>query len=144
MRVTELMSTDVRTAQLEESAENAWQRMQREHIRHLVVVSHGEVVGVVSEPELGPGGPLARDGKTIESVMVRRVVSVTPETTLNRAANLLRAKQALCLPVMYDGRLVGLVTASDLLEQMGRGRGNKARPLPRIRSSRPSNHPTRR
>ena len=144
MRVSELMSTDVRTATADESAENAWQRMQRDRIRHLVVMSHGEVVGVVSEPELEPGGPLARDGKTVEDVMVRRFVSVTPDTTLNRAANLLRAKQALCLPVMDGQHLVGLVTASDLLEQLGRGRGNKARPQPRIRSSRPPNHTSKR
>ena len=50
-----------------------------------------------------------------------RPVSVGPATTLRQAANLMRGHTIGCLLVVEKGKLVGLVTTTDLLDQLGRG-----------------------
>lgn len=48
--------------------------------------------------------------------MTPRVVTVTPDTTLSEAARLMETKMIRRLPVMEDGRLVGIVTYGDIRE----------------------------
>lgn len=120
MRIRDLMSSPVETAVGAESAESAYQRMCVRHIRHLVVMSGRQVVGIVSSRDLESLGSL-RSVQSIDETMVTPVVTARPETTLRAAANLLRGRTIGCLPVTEDGKLVGIVTTTDLLEAIGRG-----------------------
>jgi CBS domain-containing protein len=103
-----------------ELATDAWTRMRRRGIRHLVVTDDGEVVGVLSERDLGgrAGGDLRR-GRRVQDLMTPRVVSVEPETTLSRAADVMRTNLIGSLPVVEDGRLAGIVTATDVFDALG-------------------------
>jgi len=117
----EIMTTDVRVASPGEGAEVAFQRMRNQRIRHLVVVDGHRLVGVLSERDLGGArGGVLRAGKTVRDLMSRHTVSAAPVTTVRQAANLMRARTIGCLPVMESGRLVGIVTLTDLLELVGR------------------------
>jgi hypothetical protein len=49
------------------------------------------------------------------------VVSATPDTTVRQAANLVRGRTIGCLLVIEHDSVVGLVTTTDLLDQLGRG-----------------------
>ena len=120
MRVAELMKPRVETVSVGESAEVARQRMRQKRIRHLVVTSGRDVVGVVSDRDLEEAGSLRRV-QTVGEVMTSPVVTARPETTLRQAANLLRGRAIGCLPVLENGRLVGIVTTTDLLELVGKG-----------------------
>ena len=53
--------------------------------------------------------------------MSEQVVTALPTTSVRQAANLLRARTIGCLPILDDGKLVGIVTLTDLLEMLGRG-----------------------
>ena len=53
--------------------------------------------------------------------MTAPVVTVTPTTTVRRAANLMRGRSIGCLVVTDRGRIAGIVTVADLLELLGRG-----------------------
>jgi acetoin utilization protein AcuB len=53
--------------------------------------------------------------------MTPQAASATPATTLRQAANLMRRRLIGSLPVLEDGRIVGIVTATDVLEELGRG-----------------------
>lgn len=120
MRLGEIMTENVTTVGRDEAASRAWSRMRDRRIRHLVVMDAGRVVGVLSERDLGGSdGGERRRGRTVRELMSRRVVSATPETTLRRAAGLMRAGPIGSLPVLDDGRLVGIVTASDVLDELG-------------------------
>ena len=46
---------------------------------------------------------------------------------VRQAANLLRGRTIGCLPVLEDGKLVGILTTTDLLEQIGRGSDRPAK-----------------
>jgi acetoin utilization protein AcuB len=73
--------------------------------------------------------------------MTEQVVSAAPQTTLRQAANLMRGRTVGCLPVMDDGRVVGIVTVTDILEQLGRGATRPAvRAERRVRRSPPTGH----
>lgn len=116
MRVGEAMTRRVETVSENESAEAALQRMRTRKIRHLVVMRRGKIAGVVSDRDVG----FTKD-RTVGEVMTAHVVAAAPETTLRRAANLLRGRSIGCLPVIEEGKLVGILTITDVLELFGRG-----------------------
>ena len=62
-----------------------------------------------------------RDEAPVSSLMSPHTVTVKPDTTLRRAANLMRGHVIGCLPVVEDGKLRGIITVSDLLDCLGRG-----------------------
>jgi acetoin utilization protein AcuB len=120
MRVQDVMTRRVETVSAGESAGNAFQRMRSNRIHHLIVTQGREVLGVVSSRDLGALGTF-RQVQSVEDVMTSPAVTATPEMTLRQAANLLRGRTIGCLPVMEEGRLVGILTITDLLETLGRG-----------------------
>jgi CBS domain-containing protein/ribosome-associated translation inhibitor RaiA len=135
MRLDDFMTDEVVTIAPGEPASRAWTRMRNRRIRHLVVMDErGRIVGVLSERDLdGSDGSQRRRGKTVRDLMSRQVVSAKPSTPLRRAASLMRAGPIGSLPVVDDGRLVGIVTATDVLDELGRttSRPSGARRAPR-------------
>ena len=132
MRLGEIMQTGVKVASPEEAAETAFQRMRLQRVRHLVVVDKsGEIVGVLSDRDLGAGrGEALRRNRRVADLMTRRPITVSPDTSVRQAANLLRGHNIGCIPIVDAGRLVGIVTTSDLLVLIGRG---VERPVPRVK-----------
>jgi CBS domain-containing protein len=122
MRVRELMRAPVVTIGSDESADEALRRMRRHRIRHLVVTSDGELAGMISERDLGgPHGEATRRGRSVDDLMTARVVSARPTMTLRDAANLMRGHMIGSLPVVKGRELVGIVTATDVLDALGSG-----------------------
>jgi CBS domain-containing protein/ribosome-associated translation inhibitor RaiA len=118
-RLEEIMNPRVVTIRADDPASDAWTRMRRRGIRHLVVLDAGEIAGVISERDLGgrDGGRLRR-GRKVHQLMTPRVVSATPATSLDDAADMMRGQLIGCLPVMRDGDLVGIVTATDVFDAL--------------------------
>ena len=125
MRIQDIMSYGIETIAPGADVAVARNAMRINGIRHLVVVDGNHVVGVVSDRDLGgrlsaaPGKRTA--GLTVADVMSTGVVSVTPETTVRQAANLLRGFVIGSLVVQEGNRPVGIVTTTDLLDLIGRG-----------------------
>lgn len=131
MRVRDVMSTGVKSVGVELPADEAWQWMRAERIHHLVVLDGKAIAGVISDRDAGgPKGDAVRAGHDVGELMTRHVVTVTPDTTVKRAANLLRGRSIGCAVVTDKGRVAGIVTTSDLLELLGRG---AIRPTPTAR-----------
>jgi acetoin utilization protein AcuB len=126
MRVAELMSDRVETVGAEESAEKALRRMRTRRIHHLVVMLGARGVGVVSSRDLESVAD-SRALRTVGEVMSAPAVTAEPHMTIRQAANLMRGRTIGCLPVLEDGKLVGILTATDMLEQIGRGSDRPAR-----------------
>jgi CBS domain-containing protein len=119
MRIADLMTHPVTTVRPELSADDAWDTMRRQQIHHLIVGANGDPMGVVSARDLSTIA--ARRGRTVADLMHSTVISVPPDATLKRAASLLRGHSIGCLPVVEKGRVVGIVTVSDLLELLVSG-----------------------
>jgi CBS domain-containing protein len=114
-----------------------------------VVDSAGRMIGIVSEgdllhrAELGTerhatsrrswwlehfASELARDyvkshGRTVKDIMTRDVTTITEETDLADIATLLETKRIKRVPVMRDGKIVGIVSRANLVRALGAARG---------------------
>jgi acetoin utilization protein AcuB len=120
MQICEIMSTRLVTIGPRDAASEAWNRMRRGRIRHLLVMEARRLVGVLSERDLGGrAGAAVRKRRRVQDLMTPNVVSAAPETTLRKAADLMRGRLIGCLPVLDGDRLVGIVTASDIFDALG-------------------------
>lgn len=120
MRIQDIMSTDVLSIGPQLPIVAARNQMRTRGVRHLLVEQGGEIIGVLSERDLG-GPKLTASAGVVSDVMTRNVVTASPEMTIRQAANLLRGRSIGCLPVTEGERAVGIVTTTDLLELIGRG-----------------------
>ena len=128
MRIQDVMSRNVVSVPREMGVAMARERLRAEEIDHLVVVDGKRVIGVVAGRDI----LRASDDKPLSTVMSRNVVTIRPEATLRHAAGVMRGGAVGCLPVIDDGRLVGIVTTSDLLTALAKGEIHAAPPSDRI------------
>jgi len=135
MKVKDLMSRQVLTIGPSDSCLEAVGRMHRAGVRHLPVVNRdGLLVGVVTDRDLrhhlfSPRVFEALGQTSVEAllkaapvagIMSRLVISVTPDAELSDAAHIMMAERVGSLPVVDGGRVVGIVTETDLLRQICR------------------------
>lgn len=131
IRVQELMSRPVVTIRADAGWEEAWRLMGARKIRHLPVVdAAGTLVGIVTDRDLGQlaADPEARGAEldlgaapspvTVGRVMTWGVVTARPETEIREAARLMYEQRIGALPVVQDDRVVGILTASDLIRHL--------------------------
>ena len=90
--------------------------MNHGRIRHMPVVEDGRVVGIISQRDLFRSATSAVI-KTIKvkEVMTEKVLTISPEASIQDAARLMIDNRIGCLPVVEADRLIGLVTKTDIL-----------------------------
>jgi acetoin utilization protein AcuB len=85
--------------------------IQERQVHHLPVVEgEDNLVGIVAEKDL----LRARNDDLLRDIMTREVVTVTEYTALEEAARIMADHKISSLPVMRNGKLVGIVTETDL------------------------------
>jgi acetoin utilization protein AcuB len=96
-------------------------------IRHVPILENGELVGLITDRDLGRASPsiLGRTSQeeynqvfqqnTIRRIMVKNPVTVTPDSLLGDAVAMLHENKWGCVPVCEDGKLVGILTMTDVL-----------------------------
>jgi len=129
MRVTEVMTKEVQTIRPQARVADAREQMRRHGIHHLVVMDSSKIVGVISDRDAGGRkGAGVRAESRVEDLMTRTVVTVAPDETIRKVANLMRGRTIGCVAVTARGRLKGIVTVSDLLTILGGGADRPATP----------------
>ena len=119
MLVKEIMTTNVKTIRPEDTVKNLAEEMIKYKIGALVVVSgSGEVVGIATERDII--GDVVLQGKSpeelkVQDIMTKDLITINPSNTLEEAAEVMVNHQIKKLPVIEGGRLVGIVTATDLI-----------------------------
>jgi acetoin utilization protein AcuB len=116
LTVRDVMATDLVTVGPEATARQAYRLMRDRRFRHLPVVAGDRLVGVLSDRDLRPVLFSPTLGRArVGELMNPEPVTVAPGTRIEEAASLLVVKKIGCLPVVVDGRPVGIVTETDLL-----------------------------
>ncbi len=117
MMVSHCMTTELVTISKEASVQEALALMKRHSIRHLPVVdSEGALLGWVTDADLR-GVLIASmlEELTLEDVMVRKPYTAHPEMLLDEAAQIILEKRIGGMPVVEEGKLVGIITVADIL-----------------------------
>ena len=120
-RVGQYMQTQLLTVDENESVDLVAFVMDREKIRNMPVEdSEHRLVGVVSYRSIlryvGGRDELPAGGATpVKEIMGRDPVTVTPESSTLEAIRLMRDRGVACLPVLDEGKLVGIVTDRDFM-----------------------------
>lgn len=117
MIVGQWMTTKIVTIRKESSIQEALAVMKRESIRHLPVTDEdGNLLGWVTDADLR-GVLIASmlEELTLEDVMVRKPYVAGPAMPLEEAARIILEKKIGGLPVVADGKLVGIITVVDIL-----------------------------
>jgi acetoin utilization protein AcuB len=127
MLVRDYMTPKPVTMKPLDSARAARELMLERRIQQVPVVARGKLVGIVTDRDIRdvfPTAVVSHLGKeiddftnkiTLESVMTADVLTIGPGEPVSRAAELLRARRIGSLPVVDEGKLVGIITRSDLL-----------------------------
>jgi acetoin utilization protein AcuB len=122
MRVQDVMTRGVKTVPVAATGDEAWALMRMKRIHHLVVMNGDEMVGVISDRDMGGrGGAAVRKGRLVRELMTEGVITIAPDAPVRKAANLLRGRSIGCLVVTDHDRIVGIITTADLLDLIGRG-----------------------
>jgi CBS domain-containing protein len=95
------------------------------HIRHVPVEDdEGRLVGLVSHRALlkllSRGAPAKETPVTVREIMTPDPLTVSSTTPTLEAIEIMQQNRVGCLPVLDDGRLVGIVTSFDFLDAAGR------------------------
>lgn len=124
------MSRQVVTLTPEQTLREAIELLRSKRIRHLPVVEDSRLVGIVTDRDVKRATPSLLSGidreefdrvlneTLISQVMTREPLTVTPETTLKRTLAVLIEHRVGAVPVVKHGKLVGIVTDTDMLRAL--------------------------
>lgn len=109
----------VETVAPEATVYEALQKMANHDIGALVVVRNGEICGLFSERDYARKVVLqGKQSKDIpvQEIMTRRVITLDPQQTVEAAMVMMTDKHVRHLPVVEEGRLIGLVSIGDIVK----------------------------
>lgn len=143
MKAADIMTTKVVTVAPDATAQEAAALMLRHHISALPVVDQaGNLVGIVSEGDLMRRGELGTErerswwlnlltsnrslaadyakahGRKVSEVMSRKLITAKPDTSINDIALLLEQHAIKRVPIMDQGKLVGIVARANLVQAL--------------------------
>lgn len=127
MIVEEIMKKNVLALSPEDTIEKAINLLNANRIRHIPILDRNEsIVGIVSDRDIRDVTPSIfykeehQDvlHKPIETIMTKDVIIGSPLDFVEEAAAIFYEHKIGCLPIEKDGKLIGIVTESDLLHTL--------------------------
>lgn len=128
--VSEIMSKELITVNPKQSLYEAEKLFNKHNIRHLPVVENGRLVGMISHTDLLRISyadlderdefvvPVIYEMFGIPDIMTRVPVFVEVDNTIKETAEILAQQSFHSLPVLDEGKLVGIVTTTDLINYL--------------------------
>ncbi len=125
LKVSQLMTQAPEQLEQSDDVELAKLLMSLGRFRHLPVFDRGTLVGVVSDRDLlralGDFGDVKKMGRelpkfSVENLMQSPVETIEANESALQAATTMKEKKLGCLPVLEDGKMVGIVTLTDFLD----------------------------
>ena len=125
LKVEQFMTTDLFTVHADDPVDLVARLMEWEKIRHVPVEdTEHRLVGLVSYRSLlrllaTAGGHERWHEVAVADIMKKDPITVSPTMTTLRAIEIMREKRVGCLPVVSEGRLIGVVTEDDFMDIAG-------------------------
>lgn len=127
LRVRDCMSVDPATVGPKDSLQKVVGLLRRRDIRSVPVIENNRLIGIVTNRDVrqvAPAYPLFRDedeirryteNLTVTAAMTADPMTIAPDAPLVEAAKVLETYRISSMPVIDDGRLVGMLTVTDVL-----------------------------
>lgn len=129
--VSAIMTSEVITLNHTDNLDTAERLFKSKNIRHIPVVSGDAIIGMLSYTDLlrisfadaayedeSDVETVVYNMFTIEQVMAKNLVSISSKATIKEAAEILAKKEFHALPVVDEGKLVGILTTTDLINYL--------------------------
>jgi CBS-domain-containing membrane protein len=114
MHARDIMTHEVITISPGATARDAARRLSDYNISGMPVVDEdGRLVGIVTQLDL-----ISKEGSTVTELMTSRVIGVSEDATVDEVARILTVNRFKRVPVLRDGRLVGIVSRADIVRMM--------------------------
>jgi acetoin utilization protein AcuB len=114
MLVASHMNKQPITATPRDTLAEAAAKMTAGNFRHLPIVVDGKLVGMLSDHDIRQHQGHLKDTR-VTGAMTEDPITVTPDTTMEDAAEILLERKIGGLPVVEKGQLVGMITTTDIL-----------------------------
>lgn len=150
-KLADNMSAQVFSLRSDDPLIRALKLMRDKLIRHIPIVDNGRLVGVISDRDvrqacfreqmewLKDDEPPERQRTNLSDIMTAHPLKLHPDSTLSEAAGLMIEARIGALPVTDHGKLVGIITESDLMRAFVQADASAAARI----SDRPAGHLTR-
>ena len=120
MIAREIMTRNVFTISPEVSVLELAQLLSQKSISGVPVIdTDGQIIGIVTEADII--GKVNREGMCVADIMTPELIVVTEETQVGQIAMLLVERNIKRVPVMRDGKLVGIVCRADIVNAVAQG-----------------------
>ena len=131
--VRDWMTTNPITIEPHTTLPEAHKLMTERHIRRLPVVDAGKVVGILTLGDVREASPSGATSLsifelnyllaklTVDKMMTRDPLTITSTATIREAARLMLTHKIAGLPVVEEGKLVGIITESDIFRVLVQG-----------------------
>jgi len=129
--ISRIMTKELVTLSTQDDLVTAEELFKSKNIRHIPIVEGDAILGMLSYTDLlriSFADAVGEDEQSVDSmvynlfaieqVMVKNVTSVSPETTIKEVAQFLSVREFHALPVIENGKLVGIVTTTDLINYL--------------------------
>lgn len=119
-KIKDLMTDQVAFVTPDTPVTEAAQLMQKHNIGVLPVCEGRNVVGILTDRDIVVRNVAHQQDPSltpVRNIMTTQVEAVSPDTTLNQAAEIMAEKQVRRLPVLEENQLVGIVSLGDLATQ---------------------------
>lgn len=129
--VSEIMTKNIIAVNRTDDLETAERLFKQHHIRHIPVVSGDVIIGMLSYTDLlrisfadatneddTDVDTVVYNLFTIDQVMTKNIVMVSSITSIKDVAEILAEREFHALPVVDEGKLVGIVTTTDLINYL--------------------------
>jgi CBS domain-containing protein len=115
MKVKEIMSSDVACVRMNDSVETAAQLMGQYDVGSIPVCDQDQVVGIITDRDIALRSvATGQENQRVGDIMSADVATGEPNMDVHDAARVMSERQIRRLPIVDNGRLVGIVALGDL------------------------------
>lgn len=128
MYVRNRMTKDPYTIEIGSSISDTVALMKDNNLKRLPVVNGEKVVGIVTKGDIQKVSPTKATSLSVfelnyllsklkvDDAMSKEIITINPDDLLEEAAVIMRQKKIGTLPVVEDGKLIGIITESDIFD----------------------------
>ena len=124
-KVKEIMTENVITTTSDIDVVYAFEKLMEHKISSLPVVDGDELIGIITATDVGHNLILDKYelGTSVEEIMIKSVVTVSPEDTIETAIKCMKESVSSSgilnqLPVVDNGKLVGIISDGDIIQEV--------------------------